>query len=86
MNRLFRDRNGKVVIWQLPNAPLWIWIISTGVGWWLHGGPKLVVGIIGSLALAIWAILELGWGSTLFRRILGVVVLVAVISKAIFRQ
>lgn len=73
---LFEDRKtGHLVLWQWPNIPLWIWIATAIVGRFLSGGAATVVGVIGSVALAVWAVLEIGWGVNPFRRILGGIVL-----------
>ncbi len=85
LDRLFRDSEGKIVIWQWPNAPLWAWIASTVLGYGLHGTPKILIGYIGSAALYVWAMLELTQGITLFRRILGSVVMV-VLTISIFSR
>lgn len=75
LDRMFRDKDGHIAVWQMPNFPLWVWIISTVLGWFIQGKPKTIVGYIGSAALVVWAVLEIGWGSSWFRRLLGAVVL-----------
>lgn len=80
-DRVFRDKEGNIAIWQWPNAPLWIWIITVAVGFVAHGHLKAIASTIGSLALVIWAILEIGWGKSMFRRLLGGVVLIAIVAS-----
>jgi hypothetical protein len=79
----FTDDKGNVVIWQAPNIPLWGWFIflvlsmifSKGI---LHTASKY----ISLVFLVIWAILEIVKGASIFRRILGVVVLVlSIVSR-----
>jgi hypothetical protein len=77
---LFEDRKtGRLVLWQWPNIPLWVWIASMVVGRFVSGGIATAVGAVGSVALAIWAVLEIGWGVNPFRRILGGLVLAAIV-------
>jgi hypothetical protein len=81
---MFEDREtGKLVLWQWPNVPLWIWIASAVIGRFASGGIGTAVGVIGSLALAVWAALEVGWGVNPFRRILGGVVLAVLVVGAV---
>ncbi len=81
-NALFRSKDGRLVIWQRPNWPLWVWIIATGLGLTVGGIAKNVVGTIGLFSLAIWAVMEIRSGDSLFRRILGGVVLAIVLVTA----
>lgn len=86
INWLFEDRQtGKLVVWQMPNVPLWIWIASMIVRIPLDGGVRAAVGLIGSLALAVWAVMEIGWGVNPFRRMVGAVVLIAGILGLVLR-
>lgn len=69
---------GKIILAQFPNKPLWVFIIATATQLVLHSsGVVATVGeIVGAVALSVWAILEIGWGVSPFRRMLGAVVLV----------
>lgn len=81
VDEVFRDKEGHIVIWQWPNLPLWTWIIATALGFILKGTPKTVVSGIGSIALVIWGILEVGWGKSLFRRLVGGAVLISILGS-----
>jgi hypothetical protein len=81
LDRLIRDRNGEVVIWQTPNLPLWIWIIATALGFSLSRSIKQFIGSIGTLGLAVWAVMEIGWGRSLIRRLAGLLVLLGIIKR-----
>jgi hypothetical protein len=77
VNWLFRTADGKIVIAQFPNGPLWTWLGATilealtlSYSW--HGA----IGWIGTAALAWWAYLEITQGVNGFRRILGSLVLI----------
>lgn len=81
VDRLFRnDETGRVVIVQAPNLPLWIYLVATAVRMALHptGAVGKAVTLISTAALVWWSVVEIGWGSSLFRRLLGAVVLVGV--------
>ncbi|BAZ31410.1 hypothetical protein NIES4074_38830 [Cylindrospermum sp. NIES-4074] len=81
-DKIFRDSDGKIVIAQMPNLPLIIWIaasllklvFTTGVG--NRGLDALAFG-----SLFTWAWLELFQGVNLFRRALGFGVLIGVIAS-----
>lgn len=84
LDGLFRTADGKIVIAQFPNWPLWTWLAATALqsvdlmnAW--HGA----IGWIGTAALAWWAYLEIAEGVNGFRRILGSVVMIyIVLSRA----
>ncbi|HUP87361.1 MAG TPA: hypothetical protein VM143_17035 [Acidimicrobiales bacterium] len=81
-DRIFRNpKSGDVVIAQLPNVPLGIYLAATAARLALHprGTMGTIVSIVGALALAWWAVGEIGWGESLFRRLLGAVVLAGVV-------
>jgi len=79
IDRIFRDKEGHIVIWQWPNVPLWTWIIATALGFILKNTPKTIASGIGTVALVIWAALEIGWGKSLFRRLVGGIVLISIL-------
>ena len=64
---------------QWPNTPLWVWIACKVFGFLLHGTAAASVNAVGTLALAAWAVMELGWGVNLFRRLLGAGVLASIV-------
>jgi len=74
---MFRDRRtGKIVIVQLPNLPLFVFLVASAIRRFSH--PKGRVGTITSYVIAAsllgWAAGEVVRGVNPFRRILGVVV------------
>ena len=80
--RFFRNpQTGEVVIAQPPNLPLWIFLAATVVRIVVHphGAAGTAVSIVGAIALAWWAILEITKGESPFRRVLGAVVLVTMV-------
>jgi hypothetical protein len=75
---LFKSREtGKITIAQWPNIPLWGFIAATGLHIFVSWDPLKWVA---TLALAIWAALEIVKGVNPFRRAVGAVVLIAVLA------
>jgi hypothetical protein len=81
-DKTWRNRRGEVVIFQMPNIWLIVWVVLTCVSllasshsmanvfWWLSSG-----------VLAIWALLEIFKGANYFRRALGLVILAMTIGS-----
>ena len=79
-DRWFRDGHGKLVVFQRPNPPLVVWIAARIIETVLHvGSPKRLVEAVAFGALFTWGWLELFSGSAYIRRVLGMVVLVALV-------
>ena len=73
----FSDKDGKIVIWQTPNAPLLAWIVFTlSSHLFKHGSVHQITHIAATIALLIWALLEIKSGTSPFRRMLGLSVLI----------
>ena len=76
---LFRDREtGRITIGQMPNLPLWIFIVATALRSVFHpaGGARTALDVVATGALVWWAVDEVARGVNPWRRILGAVVLV----------
>ena len=72
----FRNpETGELVVAQLPNPPLLVWLAGTALQLVVDDSPLLEA--VTTLGLIWWAILELVEGESPFRRVLGAVVLVA---------
>jgi len=77
---LFRTVDGKIVIAQFPNWPLWTWLVATILESMDVLTPwQRPLYWIGSLALVWWAYLEIVEGVNGFRRILGSLVLIYIV-------
>ena len=79
---LFRSReDGRIVIAQVPNVSLGIFLGVAVVRWLWHPGgtPGTVLDVVASAALTWWSVDEILRGVNPFRRILGGVVLVGVV-------
>lgn len=79
-DRIWRDRNGKVVIWQTPNAWLIGWAVLTTISLFLSGANSDIFSVLGEVSLIIWALLEMAKGVNYFRRFLGLLGLAAAIA------
>lgn len=81
---IFRDKAGKIVIFQVPNMALVTYFALVLAGWLLPNGLfRQVERLLAFAALTTWAVLEIVTGTSFFRRILGGVVLVATVSGAL---
>lgn len=74
-DHFWKDRHGKVVIYQRPNLPLLGWLGLTLASLFTEGTVSSVLGYAASASLVVWALLELFTGVNYFRRTLGVIVL-----------
>lgn len=78
--RFFRDAEGRIVIAQFPNWPLWAWLGATLFEHTLASGDGLVlVRLISFAAIVYWAYLEIVSGVNPFRKCLGWFVLLFVL-------
>jgi hypothetical protein len=79
---MFRDRTtGRVVIGQWPNVPLALWLVCLVIGRLAHphGDWSAALSILGTASLVVWAGDEIARGVNPWRRVLGAVVLVALV-------
>lgn len=81
-NRTFRDSDGNIVIAQMPNLPILVWLAATllellvTTGNFHRGLDAVAFG-----SLFTWAWQELFQGVNYFRRSIGLVVLLSVIAS-----
>lgn len=79
-DRFLHDSTGKLVIAQAPNLPFVGWFLFTILGRLpFDGATSTALGNIGRAFLFTWAYLEITDGVNYFRRLLGAVVMVAVL-------
>ena len=75
-------KDGKPVIAQRPNLPIILWAVFTLLAKFMHTSPwHGLFEVASSVSLAVWAILEIGWGASYFRRTLGALVLAFAIAS-----
>ncbi len=81
-NRTFRDSDGNIVLAQMPNLPLLVWVVATLLKLLLTSG-NIHTGLdaLAFGSLFTWAWQELFQGVNYFRRALGLIVLLVVIAS-----
>lgn len=84
-DRTFRDSEGNIVIAQMPNLPILVGLAATLLQFVLPSG-NLQTGfdLVGFGALFTWAWQELFDGINYFRRALGLVALVGIITLRLY--
>lgn len=88
LDRIFRDPDtGKLTVVQLPNLPLAIFLVATlgRIAFHPSGTAATAVSVVGTVALGWWSVGEIGWGDSLFRRVLGGVVLAGLVARLVLR-
>ncbi len=75
IGNLFKDKNGKVVIFQAPNIAIILWFAFLVLSKFSNGVLSNVFSCLSFVALMVWASLEIFKGESLFRKILGLIVL-----------
>jgi hypothetical protein len=80
LDRFFQDDKGNVVIFQPPNIPITVWAISSVLKLVVNNGNLYSnLDAISFGSLFVWSLMELFQGLSAFRRVLGLVVLIATI-------
>ncbi|MEH2434342.1 MAG: hypothetical protein V7K25_08800 [Nostoc sp.] len=80
VDKTFRDNEGNIVIAQMPNLPLIVWIVTSLLTLVFTSGKiNTLLDLVAYGSLFTWAWLELFQGVNYFRRALGLVVLVGLI-------
>lgn len=76
----FKDDKGHVVLFSWPNIPLASWILFNLLSFLVSAGhTKTGFETLSTAALFTWAYLEITSGVSYFRRVLGAVVMYAVV-------
>jgi hypothetical protein len=76
-DKIWRDDDGNVVIWQMPNVWLIGWAVLTFASLLFSKGHIAnILTWAGEASLIIWCLLEIFKGVNYFRRALGIAVLV----------
>jgi hypothetical protein len=73
--RYFKDKNGKVVVWQTPNIPIIGWFVFLLAAKLTNGHMQITLSFMSTVFLVAWAYLEITKGASYFRRTLGFVIL-----------
>lgn len=82
IKKFFTNSKGKIVVFQAPNLPIIAWFVFLLLSKMLttHNW-QLWAGYISTVSLLLWAVLEIGWGASYFRRTLGLAVFVIVTAS-----
>ena len=81
VDKTFRDNDGNIVLAQMPNLPLIVWIVTSLLSLIVTSGKiNTVLDLVAYGSLFTWAWLELFQGVNYFRRALGLVVLIGIIA------
>lgn len=82
----FKDHTGKIVLWQFPNVPLFIWLACELLARAMQNNTwHTDIQAVGRLFLFTWAFLEVAQGVNYFRRLLGLLVLIAILISSVHR-
>ncbi|MEH1871218.1 hypothetical protein [Nostoc sp.] len=80
VDKTFRDTEGNIVIAQMPNLPLVVWIVTSLLSLIFTSGKiNTLLDLVAYGSLFTWAWLELFQGVNYFRRALGLAALVSLI-------
>lgn len=83
-DKIWKDKNGQVVLWQSPNFLLYGWAVFAVLDRLLHGiHLSNGLGFLATIFLLIWALLELISGVNYFRRGLGAIIFIWTITSLI---
>ncbi len=75
LDTFFRDASGRLVVVQVPNPALCVWLLATVLRRSAYDSHDAELRWIGAGALIVWGLDELVRGASPFRRVLGAVVL-----------
>lgn len=85
LDNFFKNKEGKVVLMQAPNPPLYAWLFFA-VSSKIVEDPSLSenLGHLGDASGFVWAYLELRSGESAFRKWLGGIVIVWKVYRILF--
>lgn len=86
VDKTFRDSNGRIVLAQMPNLPLIVWIVANLLAlFFTNGKINTALVLLADGSLFTWAWMELFQGVNYFRRLLGLAVFIGIIvSKLMY--
>jgi hypothetical protein len=80
-DKIFKDKKGRVVIYQRPNVWLIGWAVLDIVAIFAPGkNISNTAWTAGAVVLIIWSLLEILRGVNYFRRVLGLAVLLVIVA------
>jgi hypothetical protein len=79
--RHFKDKDGNIVIAHRPNKPLWAGLIFFVMGY-LPNSTLQDISFLGFIfSLLYWSYLEIFYGVNLWRRFLGLLILIGIVYR-----
>jgi len=75
IRQFFADKHGRIVIFQWPNVPIIIWFLANIAARVTSGTASKTARALATASLLVWAVLEVFYGASYFRRVLGLLVL-----------
>lgn len=77
-DRFWLDREGRLAVWQRPNLPLIVWLLTIAIQIVLGASNQIsqYSKAVGAISLLVWAVLEAYKGVCYFRQLLGVFVII----------
>jgi hypothetical protein len=85
IDRFFKDKHGKVMLYQRPNLLISAWLVLTLIDLLFLQGKYQPIRIFSTAILFAWAYDELRSGDTPFRKTLGAVVLLGIFIMVFLR-
>jgi hypothetical protein len=82
-DRFWRDRHGRIVIYQTPNLWLIGWAVLAFISLFSSNKLANIFWWASLILLAVWSLLEIFRGVNYFRRSFGVLVLLLIIAAAL---
>lgn len=81
IDKCFKNKEGRITLFQAPNAPLVLWLASTTLSKLAieHSTTQRLFSTVAFGALFTWAWLEIFSGVNYFRRVLGGTILVLIV-------
>ena len=79
IHTFFRDDEGNIALWEVPNVPLIVAMVSVLLQLLTTGKLSHLMGLIFYGSIFTWSWLEIAYGVSLFRRVLGLIVVIAVV-------
>jgi hypothetical protein len=81
LQNFFKDKTGRVVLWQRPNLPICGWAVFKVLAFLTHGDLRYGCQLVSTGFFLMWALLEITKGVNYFRRLLGFGLLAMVVAS-----
>jgi len=78
-----QDKHGKTVLWQRPNLAIVVWFVAMVLAWVFTGRWEHLAHMVSFGALFAWAWMEIFQGVNMFRRGLGVLIMLVTLINTL---